>query len=273
MNIVNNLHSYILLYLNRLIHGLLKVSKRVYDKELIGRARWTSPPNLISFKIGDLMRCKIGSQEKEILKLFKHLADVSEKNPQVFKIIRIKNRLKEGTNDILMNVRYKNVFICEAQLAVNSDHSNFIKCSNKYNHFIYEVKRSIFGPISELCSIWRSLDGRCKVYEKMANSKKEQISLLSLLNSCTKETHNMQRYNQPFVCSTCHQTYSHSNYIWPHQRCEKCADYTLCCKCRIDQESDDSLIEKLFKNQDVKKYCKRLKDNDEIPMYGICFAI
>lgn len=112
MNIVNNLHSYILLYLNRLIHGLLKVSKRVYDKELIGRARWTSPPNLISFKIGDLMRCKIGSQEKEILKLFKHLADVSEKNPQVFKIIRIKNRLKEGTNDILMNVRYKNVFIC-----------------------------------------------------------------------------------------------------------------------------------------------------------------
>jgi hypothetical protein len=64
VNIVNNLHSYILLYLNRLVHGLLKVSKRVYDKELIGRARWTSPPNLISFKIGDLMRCKIGSQEK-----------------------------------------------------------------------------------------------------------------------------------------------------------------------------------------------------------------
>mgnify|MGYP000934344076 CR=1 FL=1 len=32
VNVVNNLHSYILLYLNRLIHGLLKVSKRVYDK-------------------------------------------------------------------------------------------------------------------------------------------------------------------------------------------------------------------------------------------------
>lgn len=62
INIVNNLHSYILLYLNRLIHGLLRVSKRVYDKELIGRPRWTSPPNLISFKIGDLMRCKIASQ-------------------------------------------------------------------------------------------------------------------------------------------------------------------------------------------------------------------
>jgi hypothetical protein len=62
VNIVNNLHSYIIHYLNRLIHGLLKVSKRVYDRELIGRARWNSPPNLISFKIGGLMRCKIGSQ-------------------------------------------------------------------------------------------------------------------------------------------------------------------------------------------------------------------
>jgi hypothetical protein len=112
VNIVNNLHSYILLYLNRLLHGLLKVSKRVYDRELIGRARWTSPPNLISFKIGDLMRCKIGSQEREILKLFRHFSELSERQPSLFKIIRIKNRLKEGTNDILMNVRFKNVFIC-----------------------------------------------------------------------------------------------------------------------------------------------------------------
>lgn len=32
VSIVNNLHSYIILYLNRLIHGLLKVSKKFYDK-------------------------------------------------------------------------------------------------------------------------------------------------------------------------------------------------------------------------------------------------
>ena len=63
-----------------------------------------------------------------------------------------------------MNIRFKNQFICEIQLAVNTDHSNFIKCSNKYNHFIYEVKRSIFGPLTEFFSIWRSLDGRCKIY-------------------------------------------------------------------------------------------------------------
>lgn len=118
------------------------------------------------------MRCKIGSQEKEILKLYQNMNESSVKQPANFKIIRIKNRLREGTNDILMNIKFKNVFLCEVQLAINSDHSNFIKCSNKYNHFIYEVKRSIFGPISEFCSIWKSLDGRCKIYEKIANNKK-----------------------------------------------------------------------------------------------------
>jgi hypothetical protein len=150
------------------------------------------------------------------------------------------------------------------QLAVNSDHSNFIKCSNKYNHFIYELKRSIFGPISELCSIWRSLDGRCKIYEKMAVSKKEQTSLFSLKSSCdiSSEHHSLQRYNQPFVCSTCHQTYSHSNYVWPHQRCEKCITYTQCCKCRINSENEISLKEKLFKtHSQLKDLVMRVQEN------------
>ena len=136
-NIANNLHSYVLLYLNRLIHGLLKVARRVYDRDLIGRARWNSPPNLISFRIGDLMRCKIESKNKEILQLYRHINRVSKTNSDDLKILRIKNRLREGTSDILLNVRFKSLLICEIQLAVNSDHANFMKCSNRYNHFIY----------------------------------------------------------------------------------------------------------------------------------------
>lgn len=83
---------------------------------------------------------------------------------------------------MLINVHFQNS-ICEVQLAVNSNHSNFIRCSNQYNHFIYEVKRSIFGPLTELCNIWRSLDGRCRVYEKIANSKKWQVSVKSQMKA------------------------------------------------------------------------------------------
>jgi hypothetical protein len=69
---VKNLHSYITLYLNRLIHGLLTISKKFYDTKLQRNwDDWQFPPNLMTFKIGDLIRCKISSKEREIVKVFK----------------------------------------------------------------------------------------------------------------------------------------------------------------------------------------------------------
>ena len=110
---VKNLHSYITLYLNRLIHGLLTVSKTFYDKQIDESwDDWQTPPNLMTFKIGDLIRCKMSSKEKEIVKVFRELKLVSAKNPEKLKIVRIKNRLKQGTNDILINVKFNNVAIC-----------------------------------------------------------------------------------------------------------------------------------------------------------------
>ncbi len=61
---VSNLHTYIVLYLNRIIHGLLTVSKKLYETKLSTTKKWTSPPDLITFKIGDLMRCKCSSKER-----------------------------------------------------------------------------------------------------------------------------------------------------------------------------------------------------------------
>ena len=62
---------------------------------------------------------------------------MSEKEPQLLKIIRIKNRLKTGTNDILINIMFKEKFSCEIQLAVKSASSKFIQCSNMFSHYIY----------------------------------------------------------------------------------------------------------------------------------------
>ena len=73
-HMVKNLHSYILLYLNRLIHGLLSVSKLFFEKD-IDKAweMWQSPPNLVTFKIGDLMRCKCASREKEVVRIYREI--------------------------------------------------------------------------------------------------------------------------------------------------------------------------------------------------------
>lgn len=63
--VVKNLHSYIIAYLNRLIHGLLKVAKDFFEENNLSKFTfWSSPPNLLSFTLGDLMRCKYSSKER-----------------------------------------------------------------------------------------------------------------------------------------------------------------------------------------------------------------
>jgi hypothetical protein len=61
--VVKNLHSHIITYLNKLIHGLLKAAKELFEQYNDPENKWTSPLNLLSFKIGDLMRCKCSSKE------------------------------------------------------------------------------------------------------------------------------------------------------------------------------------------------------------------
>ena len=62
---VKNLHTYMVLILNRLIHGLLKVAKEFYEQELTQRNSddWGYPPYFLTFKVGDIIRCKCASKE------------------------------------------------------------------------------------------------------------------------------------------------------------------------------------------------------------------
>ena len=108
LKVVKNLHSYIIAFLNRLIHGLLKISKRMYDENQLSQySNWPTPVNLLTFKVGDLMRCKCSSHEKQILMIYKELQRLSHEEPEKLRIVRIKNRLRSGTNDILINVKFK----------------------------------------------------------------------------------------------------------------------------------------------------------------------
>jgi hypothetical protein len=75
--VVKNLHNEIVEYLNKVIHSILCCSKLFHEYVLeskgaseVEKSNWPYPPNLISFKVGDLMRCKLSSKEQEVLKLY-----------------------------------------------------------------------------------------------------------------------------------------------------------------------------------------------------------
>lgn len=62
---------------------------------------------------------------------------ISKEKPEKLKVIRIKNRLRNDTNDILINFKFNNLIVGEIQLAVNTKKSKFIECSNYFNHYLY----------------------------------------------------------------------------------------------------------------------------------------
>jgi len=114
----------------------------------------------VTFKIGDILRCKCSSQEGEIRALYSEVERISHQQPHLLRIVRIKDRLEQGTRDILINLMYRDTTLVEMQLAVKGSKSKFIEQASKLGHYLYELERSQFGPVSELCSIWMAKDPR-----------------------------------------------------------------------------------------------------------------
>lgn len=132
------------------------------------------------------------------------------------KIIRVKNRLKLGTNDILINVIYMEKYLCEIQLAVKSVTSKFIQCSNMFSHYVYELGRTLFGPLTELCSVWTSLDPRAVEYLNLVKNETRAVTAEPMGCKRLGLEHSYVALDRPFVCSDCNRAYSHTNYLWKH---------------------------------------------------------
>jgi hypothetical protein len=172
------------------------------------------------------------------------------------KIVRIKNRLRSGTNDLLINVKFNNTVLCEIQLAVKARASDFIKCSNLFHHYLYELKRSHFGPLTELCSIWSSLDRKSQIYQNLLES--DDLKTDHTDHTCRKlgKKYEMVKYERPFVCSQCSRTYFHNNYLRSHTCCNLCG-FMLCAKCKLGEESEPQLISSLIIDPSLRKYCTK----------------
>jgi hypothetical protein len=73
------------------------------------------------------------------------------KNGQKFEVLRVKNRFKTNNRDLLINFRYGDILVGEAQLCIDDANvSKLTKHNYEFCHYIYELERSLFGPSLEL---------------------------------------------------------------------------------------------------------------------------
>ena len=93
------LTSLMVSYTNLLIHHLLKAGQR------ISTDRGYQDINLIVFRVSDLMRSKYQCSESTFVNILKtmYMLDSREEMEGKFKLIRIKNKLDDPANNIMIN--------------------------------------------------------------------------------------------------------------------------------------------------------------------------
>jgi hypothetical protein len=96
-------------YTNILIHHLLQAGERIYTVE----KTWSNI-NLVSFRVSDLMRSKLQCNESSFISLLNtiYLLDNSECMRGKFKLIRIKNKLDDPANNIMINYLFMGKIQC-----------------------------------------------------------------------------------------------------------------------------------------------------------------
>jgi len=70
------------------------------------------------------MRSKCACSEQEFIKILLVLDELHSKAPDFLKIVRIKNRLEQQNNDVLINLFFMNKVECELQLSITGKSTN-----------------------------------------------------------------------------------------------------------------------------------------------------
>ena len=111
------------------------------------------PEKEFGFFIYDLLRCKTHKATgEEVVGLIEKMnATKVTKSGKKLEVVRIKNRFQTPNRDIMVNFKYGDIIVAEAQLGIDtSDVSEKDKKTNKMNHFLYELERGLFGPTIEM---------------------------------------------------------------------------------------------------------------------------
>ena len=154
----------------------------------------------ISFFVDGLLRCRCYYREEEITALYNELQSINKERPELLKIANVRSRHDYVTKEIKINLLYRNKMVIKMQLGIKSECSLFIKYFNNFNHFIYELQRSGFGPLIELSNIWMACNPRADYFAKEIH----QMAPKLMEPVCKLETVEMKNH-LPFKCAHCSQ--------------------------------------------------------------------
>ena len=77
------------------------------------------------------MRCRCVGNKNDIIRIYKEMMEETSD----FDVVRVKNKLKESTKDIIVNIKLKNSFlVCEVQLSVGESHEEL---NDHFCHYFY----------------------------------------------------------------------------------------------------------------------------------------
>lgn len=130
-------------YTSTLIHHLLRAGREILTNKREQNI------NLVVFRVSDLLRAKFQCSESTFINVLKtmYLLDSSEEMRKKFKLVRIKNKLDEPANNIIINFLFMGKVQCELQMSIQEPKG---KEKNYYifSHFVYELTRGKFGTIA-----------------------------------------------------------------------------------------------------------------------------
>jgi hypothetical protein len=135
------------LYLKRQIAFLYQMHHLVYDKLVQGGVnRFIKPDDeLITFSVSDLLRAKCSGTIEQIRQVINNI-----QQKEGVKIVKIRNRLATGNRDFLINFMFGECkLVCEVQVGLKDNSDNKGSYLDHFNHFLYELRRSKFGPLCE----------------------------------------------------------------------------------------------------------------------------
>ena len=106
------LTSLMLNYTNILIHHLIKAGERILTRTSLSVAY--ASINLVVFRVSDLMRSKLQCSESSFINILKtmYLLDDSDLMKGKFKLVRIKNKLDDPANNIMINYLFMGKVQC-----------------------------------------------------------------------------------------------------------------------------------------------------------------
>jgi hypothetical protein len=133
------------------------------------------------------MRSKLQCSESSFIRLLQtmYMLDNSEELQGRFKLVRIKNKLDDPANNIIVNYLFMGKVQCELQLSIQEPRGKE-KNYHTFSHFVYELMRGKFGSIAECAIMISQLDPMIAACKQTSYQEKEKTN--ALLNDIQKKT-------------------------------------------------------------------------------------